>query len=289
MRTATSSHEGVLLVDKAGGMTSHDVVREARRALGESRIGHAGTLDPFATGLLVLLVGRATRLLPYLDAEPKVYDVRMRFGAETDTDDLTGEVTRTAAPPTPAAVESAIAALTGDIEQTPPTYSAKQVGGERAHAAARRGRALTLAPARVQVHAWTERRLDDGELDCRITCSGGTYVRALARDLGRLVGSAAHVTSLRRVRSGSFAVADAISLEELRAGRADVRPPRTAVASLATELLDDTALRRVLHGLPVPATASGAHAALLDQAGSLVAVAERCGAVWQPRVVLRDA
>ena len=129
--------DGLLLVDKPAGVTSHDVVNAARRALGEKRIGHAGTLDPFATGLLVLLVGRATRLLPHVSGDPKVYEATIRFGAETDTEDLLGEVTAEAPPPTRDAVERAIPALTGEIDQVPPAYSAKKVGGHRAYAPAR--------------------------------------------------------------------------------------------------------------------------------------------------------
>ncbi len=289
MRTVTSEAEGVLLVDKPAGMTSHDVVRDARRALGQPRIGHAGTLDPFATGLLVLLAGRATRLLPYLDAEPKIYDVRLRFGAETDTDDLTGTVVRTAALPDASAIERVLASLTGAIQQMPPVYSAKQVHGERAHTAARRGRPLALSPARVVVHAWTERRFEGGDFSCRITCSGGTYIRALARDLGRKTGSAAHVTSLRRVQSGPFAVADGVTVDQLRAGVARCRPAWCAVRSLPVEVLDAPAVGRVVHGMSVPASAAGDRAALLDTERTLVAVAERRGDAWQPRVVLRDA
>src|SRR5512142_3439574 len=139
---ASPARDGLLLVDKPAGMTSHDGVARARRALGTSRIGHAGTLDPFATGLLVLLVGKATRLLPYLDGEPKVYDATIRFGAETATDDCTGEVVREAPLPAAGAVDVAMQSLTGEIEQRPPAYSAKKVEGRRAYKAARRGEAV---------------------------------------------------------------------------------------------------------------------------------------------------
>src|SRR5688572_24652265 len=152
--TRSPSTEGLVLVDKPAGITSHDVVAIARRALGERRIGHAGTLDPFATGLLVLLVGRATRLLPYVDGEPKVYEATNRFGAETTTDDLTGDVVREAPLPDDAHVRAAVRSLTGTIDQRPPAYSAKQVDGRRAYDAARRGDALELRPVRVAVHEW---------------------------------------------------------------------------------------------------------------------------------------
>lgn len=281
--------DGILLVDKAAGMTSHDVVGLARRSIGERRIGHAGTLDPFATGLLVLLVGRATRLLPFVDGEPKVYEATIRFGSETTTDDLTGATVREAPLPADEAIRRALPALTGEIEQTPPAYSAKKVEGRRAHSAARRGEALELRPARVVVHEWRLGPREGADLQATIVCGGGTYIRALARDLGRASGSAAHLAALRRLRSGRFDVADAIPVERLRDGRPALRPPLDALGSLPVEPLDEDGVRRVARGMAVPAFAEGERAALVDQSREVVAVAERRGATWQPRVVLRDA
>jgi tRNA pseudouridine55 synthase len=283
------STEGLLLIDKPAGVTSHDVVAIARRALGERRIGHAGTLDPFATGLLVLLVGRATRLLPYLDGEPKVYQARIQFGTATDTDDATGRVTRQAPVPIRADVDAAITALTGAIEQEPPAFSAKQVEGQRAYAAARSGTPLTLPPARVTVHSWEVTRRANDAIDAVITCSGGTYIRALARDLGRRTSSAAHLAALRRTRSGAFSLDDACSFDTLRAGRCALLPPLRALGSLAVEVLDDTRMQRALRGGMVDATVAGPQAALLAPNGELIAVAVREGTSWQPRTVLRDA
>jgi tRNA pseudouridine55 synthase len=278
----------VLLIDKPAGITSYDVVAVTRRALDIRRIGHAGTLDPFATGLLVLLAGRATRLLPYIDGEPKEYEATVRFGAETDTDDRTGQVIRTAVPPGRDEVSQAMSALTGEIEQVPPAFSAKKVAGRRSYNAARKGESLELAPARVTVHRWSVRDWRREELDVAITCSGGTYVRALARDLGRLAGSAAHLVALRRVRSGAFSVGDAESLDAVRAGSVRLRPPLDAVRSLPVERLDDAAAARVVRGLSIRANTDGARAALVDAGGTLVSIAERSGDQWQPRVVLRD-
>lgn len=281
--------DGLLLVDKPAGCTSHDVVAIARRALRVRRVGHGGTLDPFATGLLVLLVGRATRLLPYLDGEPKVYAATIRLGAETDTDDGTGSVVRTAAVPDRAAVERAMRSLTGDVSQLPPAYSAKQVAGRRAHAAARRGAPLALAPATVTVHAWVAHAWRDDELDVTVTCSGGTYVRALARDLGRAAGSAAHLAALRRLRSGPFDVEAAATLDALRGGTAAMLPPVAAVPSLPVVSLDPDSVRQVRQGRDVPAPAPGAErAALVDHGGALVAIAQRTGDRWHPRTVLAD-
>jgi tRNA pseudouridine55 synthase len=288
----------MLLVDKPAGVTSHDVVSVARRALAERRIGHAGTLDPFATGLLVLLVGHATRLLPYVDGEPKVYEASIAFGSETDTDDVTGTIVRTAPPPDPSRVRDAVAALTGAIEQVPPSYSAKQVGGRRAYEAARRGSPLALVPVRVTVHAWTIHDLTADRLAATITCAGGTYIRALARDLGRLSGSAAHLATLRRTRSGSFDVAEAASLEQLRAGDVAPRPPLAALPQLPAIRLVGDEVSNVRQGRIVPASDDAPRgeparqpsvAALVHVDGHLVAIAERVADGWQPRVVLPDA
>ena len=179
--TRSPSTEGLLLVDKPAGMTSHDVVAIARRALGERRIGPRGKLDPFATGLLVLLAGRMTRLLPYLDGEPKVYEARIQFGTETDTDDGTGRLVREAPLAIRAHVDRAIAALTGAIDQEPPAYSAKQVSGQRAYDAARRGAPVKVPATRITVHSWHVRARTNDTIDVTITCSGGTYVARSAR------------------------------------------------------------------------------------------------------------
>jgi tRNA pseudouridine55 synthase len=280
----------VLLVDKPAGITSHDVVSLARRALGTRRIGHAGTLDPFATGLLVLLVGHATRLLPHLDGEPKVYDASIVFGAETDTDDVTGTVVATSPLPDPERVRAVIASLTGTFAQLPPAYSAKHVGGRRAYDAARRGETPELQPVPVTVHDWQVRELTTDRLDTTITCGGGTYIRALARDLGRLSGSTAHLASLRRVRSGPFDVADAASVDDLRGGTASVQPPLDAIPHLALVTLSPADVVDVRHGRSVPAAwpdaCAAAKSALVDETGRLVAISERVDAMWQPRVVL---
>ena len=285
MRTS----DGLLLVDKPAGITSHDAVVVVRRAVAVRRIGHAGTLDPFATGLLVLLVGRATRLLSFLEGEPKVYAATVRFGHETDTDDCTGAATRTAPPPPRGTVERALASLTGALMQVPPAYSAKRRGGRRAYDAARRGEAMALDPVPVHVHEWIAHGWEGGDFQATIVCSGGTYVRSLARDLGRATGSAAHLAALRRVRSGPFDVADAQLLDEVRAGRARVRPMLEAVPSLPREPLDASSLACVRHGAAVPATVPGERAALVDALGALAAIGERAGAEWRPRVVLADA
>jgi len=280
--------DGLLLVDKPAGITSHAVVDRARRVLGTRRIGHAGTLDPFATGLLVLLVSRATRLVPFLDAEPKVYRARIRFGARTTTDDREGEVIAESPPPEQVVVERAIASLTGHLLQRPPAFSAKQVGGVRAYAAARRGEPLTLEPVGVTVHEWRVLHREGADLDVEIMCSGGTYVRALARDLGEATGSAAHLAELRRLRSGRFDVADAFPLDAIEEGRFELLAPTAAVGQLPRQALDDLDAKRVTHGQNVAALTAGEVAALCHE-DELLAVAVRDGESWRPKVVMRDA
>lgn len=288
MRDRTT--DGLLLVDKPAGVTSHDVVLAARRAFGERRIGHAGTLDPFATGLLILLLGRATRLLPHLDGVPKEYRATIAFGRETDTDDLAGQTVREASPPRREAVEAALSRLTGTLQQVPPAYSAKRVQGRRAYDAARAGEVLELAPASVQVFEWRDFRWDGDDFHATILCGGGTYIRALARDLGRLTESAAHLSALRRVRSGPFHVDDGVSLEDLRAGTATLRPPIDALPRLPRVVLAEQEAERVLRGIAVSRSAElsdSPGAALVDaRSGALLAFAQADGASWQPRVVM---
>lgn len=286
-RAERHAREGILLVDKPAGCTSHDVVARARSALGVRRIGHAGTLDPFATGLLVLLVGRVTRLAPYLDGEPKVYDAVVQFGNETSSDDSTGEFRSSAQLPRPDAVRTAIAGLTGAIVQRPPAVSAKQVGGVRAHAAARRGAPLELTPVTVTVHRWDIGEISAERLVARVTCSGGTYVRALARDLGRLAGSAAHLAALRRVRSGPFAVDHAQPLAALDSSTR-LCSPLDGMPGITTEAFAEDTVTMILHGRAVTASRVGERAALLDAAGNMIALAVRDGDRWQPKVVLGD-
>jgi tRNA pseudouridine55 synthase len=283
-RIALTASDGLLLVDKPAGFTSHDIVAIARGATHTRRVGHTGTLDPFATGLLVLLTGQATRLAQYVDGEPKVYETTIAFGSETETDDPTGAVIRTAAAPSSAVVDSAIAQLTGSIEQLPPAYSAKQSGGVRAYAAARKGTPLELEPAHVTIHRWTILDRTPNSISARIECSGGTYIRSLGRDLGRLANSAAHISSLRRVASGPFSVDRAVTLDDLRAARFSVLPMLDGVRSMSHQELTPEEAGRVSHGNPVMASVTGNRAALISQ-GRLVAIAIRVGTNWQPSTV----
>lgn len=294
-----SASAGLLYVDKPAGVSSHDVVARVRRAARTKRVGHAGTLDPFATGLLVVAVGACTRLLPYVVGEPKVYDATIRFGWETDTDDSTGAPTVHAALPDPAWLEEprhperlrAEAALTGHLQQVPPAYSAKHVDGKRAYERARRGEAVALPAVAVTVHQWAWQGATVDTLQVRITCGGGTYIRALARDLGRALGSAAHCATLRRVASGPATIAEAVALEHLAPGAVvdglvPLRSPLDSLGDVAHQPLDEAQLADLRHGRPVRATVDGERAALL-LGDRVVAMAERTPAArWQPKVVL---
>jgi tRNA pseudouridine55 synthase len=207
-----SGPEGLLLVDKPGGITSHDAIDRVRRALGTRKVGHAGTLDPMATGLLLIGVGRATRLLRFLGGLEKTYEGTARLGAETDTLDADGTVVRTAGVSpavTEAAVRSAMAALEGDSMQRPPAYSAVKVGGRKLVDAARAGEALDAAARPIHVRDFDLTRLAGAELGFRVTCSSGTYVRVLLADVGASLGCGAHLTRLRRTSIGPFDVTDA--------------------------------------------------------------------------------
>jgi tRNA pseudouridine55 synthase len=295
--------DGLLLVDKPAGVSSHDVVSVARRTLGERRVGHAGTLDPFATGLLVLLAGRATRLMRYLHDEPKVYEAVVQFGAETDTEDLHGAVVREAPLPARAALDAAALGLVGENLQVPPAYSAKRIAGRRAYEMAREGAALEMTPVRVNVLSLA---LDtfEGEPDAvercrlRVSCGGGTYVRSLARDMARAAGSAGHCIALRRLDAGGFSVARAVTLEQVRSGAVTLESPLRALAGYPRQDLTTNELRQVVRGIDVEARTEGPFAALVDAdvyggEGTLIAFAERRpserGDRWQPRVVMREA
>ena len=209
------SPEGLLLVDKPGGVTSHDVVDMVRRALGTRKVGHAGTLDPMATGLLLVGVGRATRLLRFLGDLPKTYEGTGVLGVETTTLDADGEATRTAPLTAPREdLERAAAALVGESMQRPPAYSAVKVGGRKLYDAARRGEALEAEPRPIRVDAFEILAFDPPAFGFRVTCSGGTYVRVLVADIGSELGCGAHLGGLRRTAIGPFSVVDATPVGE---------------------------------------------------------------------------
>ncbi len=291
---------GLLPVDKPVGPTSHDVVARARRALGTRAIGHLGTLDPGASGLLVLMVGAATRCAFVWQHGRKTYEGVARFGLETDSQDTSGRVLATSdARPTEAAVREAARTLTGEILQVPPMVSALKVGGERLHAIARRGETVERAPRPITVHAWEWLAFDAGEARFRVNCSGGTYVRTLVHDLGRALGCGAALAALRRVASAPFAVDGACGWDDLAAERRDATlarfgiPIDRALDVLPGLTLDAMGAEAIGHGRGVavaPSAEPGATLVLRDAAGRALALADvRAGANGapqaQPRVV----
>jgi len=279
---------GVLLVDKPGGITSHDVVARARRALGTRKIGHAGTLDPMATGLLILGVEGATRLLTFIVGLDKTYEATIRLGVTTDTDDAEGVETARAdaaalAAITPERIATGVEALTGPISQVPSTVSAIKVAGRRAYDLAREGVEVELKARAVTVSRFaileTRCARDSVDLDVVVDCSSGTYIRALARDLGTGLGVGGHLIALRRTRIGPFDVRDAASADEL----ADARPAdAAAVATAVLGSIDVTAdeARDLRHGKRLPGAAvrlAATPAAAVAPDGTLVGVVERRG------------
>ena len=270
------------------------MVAIARRALGTKSVGHTGTLDPFATGLLVLLVGRATRLARFLDGFEKVYRATIRFGQGSDTDDGTGTLT----PSGPATrdprlgadqVAAALAGFIGPQQQVPPAYSAKKVEGERAYARAREGEAVVLKPVEVTIHRADLLHYAWPDAEIRVAVSTGTYVRSLARDLGTKLGVPAHCAELRRERIGPFEVGAATALETLQrgAGGSKVIPAAELVGHLARQELDAGEVAFIKNGRKVATECTTGPIALLHQ-GELMAIAEVVEGMAQPVVVLAE-
>lgn len=253
---------GILVVDKPVGMTSHGVVARVRRALATRKVGHAGTLDPDATGVLVLGIGPATRLLGYLSASDKEYLSTIILGQSTITDDAAGETVAwtDARGLRRDAVEQAMGALTGDILQRPSSVSAIKVAGKRAYDLVRSGEDVELAERPVTVHAFDLLDMREEErdghavvvLDVRVDCSAGTYVRALARDLGAALGVGGHVVTLRRIRSGEFALVDAVPLDDVDNQTALLSPTEAISRTLPTSTLNDETAALARHGVQIP-------------------------------------
>jgi tRNA pseudouridine55 synthase len=302
-------------VDKPAGLTSHDVVARVRRLLGTRAVGHTGTLDPFATGLLVVLVGKATRLARFVEQQAKTYLATARLGVVTSTDDLTGEVVAragtpaplnqaTAGPPDRPSVEAALRSFVGPRKQRPPAYSAKRVAGERSYAKARRGEAVELAEVDIVVHALDLVGYVAPDLEFRATVSAGTYVRALARDLGERLGTGAHLVQLRREAIGPLRVAQAVPLESV--GPDDLRPALSLLGHLPRVEVTEEEARALSHGRAVrrddgaadgprlppsyrPIQPPDSVIAAVGPGERLVAVGRWRDAAFQPEVVLEAA
>lgn len=284
--------DGLAVVDKPAGWTSHDVVARSRRLLGTRKVGHSGTLDPDATGVLVLGVGRATRLLRYLSGLDKRYVGEVVLGTATTTLDASGEVTGSwdMAGTSLEEVRTAARALTGDLDQVPPMVSAKKVGGRRLHALARAGVEVERAPVRVHVHELSVGEpLAPGVFPVEVACSSGTYVRSLAADLGTALGGGAHLRALRRLAVGPYGVDEAVPLEDLAPER--LLPPVEALRGRPCLPVDGALAGLVRHGRVLDAGVLGATGdgpwAVVDPEGSLLAVYERHGhGTVKPGVVL---
>jgi tRNA pseudouridine55 synthase len=275
-----------VLVDKPRGITSHDAVATVRKALATKKVGHAGTLDPMATGLLVMGVGRATRFLRFLGDLPKTYEATMRLGEETTTLDADGDVTRTAeVRVADDELARAVAALVGDSMQRPPAYSAVKVGGRKLYDAARKGDALEAAPRLVHVERMGVTARHDDDVDLAVTCGGGVYVRVLAADIGRALGCGAHLIALRRTHIGPFRVIDATQPED----PGTLQPIDRAVAHLPSVALDEEEAKAAGHGRALaPAAVEGPYA-VFDVRSELIGVYEDDGLMSRPLVILQRA
>lgn len=287
--------DGVLLVDKPPGPTSHDIVRAARSALGLRRIGHTGTLDPFASGLLVLCLGSSTRIAQYLSGLDKSYRATARLGASTSTHDLDGDVVAEDTnwqDANEAIVLAALSGFRGAITQIPPRYSAKKVKGEAAHRRTRRGETVRLDPARVTVHEIGLRRCAPPYVTFDVRCSSGTYIRALARDLGRALGTGAHLTDLRRTSVGAMSVRHAVAPDALRdplPSGACLSPARALAHLPAVRVAGEEASRLACGQAVEPSfePVPDADPVVVLESGSLVAIGSGRNGVLRPRKVFR--
>ena len=304
--------DGALVIDKSSGMTSHDVVARARHILHERRIGHTGTLDPFATGVLVVLLGKATRLSQFLTGVDKEYEAIIRLGYSTDTGDRTG--TPIEGPSTEVRkwteeeIEAALQSLRGDIDQIPPMYSAKKVEGKKLYELARRGETVERKPIRVCIHEFEAMKPEgqlikdnlDGTFDfhARVSCSSGTYVRTLAEDFGKRLYVGAHLAELRRTRVGEFGLAQAITLDKLKIHFGEesigavLLPPRAALSRLPSLHLSGEDVRRANHGREVKVAesewADGENVGMYDAGEALIAIGryDASARSLRPHVVL---
>lgn len=304
--------DGLLVVDKPAGITSHDVVAQVRHILQVRRVGHTGTLDPFATGVLVILVGRATRLAQFLSGMEKEYEAMIRLGYATDTGDITGKPIQTRStdpgPWSKEQIEAALEGLRGEIDQVPPMYSAKKQGGHKLYELARRGQEVERKAVRICIRKFeaikpTSELLKDNrdgtfDFEVRVACSAGTYVRTLAEDFGKRLGVGAHLAELRRTRVGDFEIQHAKTLEQLKVNVAEkalgkiLIAPDAALSRLPFVDLSVDELRRVRNGMAIQvseaAWSDGERVRMRDEPGSLIAVANYNAAegLLHPSVVI---
>ena len=292
--------DGAIVIDKPEGWTSHDVVGKARRIMGIKKIGHLGTLDPIATGVLPLVIGRATRLAQFYTRSDKVYEGVIRFGWSTVSYDRASEATSEKTEPAidPAALEAALDQFRGEFMQTPPPVSAKKVDGRRAYELARKSVVVELAPARVEVYELTLLSLEGALARVRAHCSGGTYLRSIAHDVGQLLGCGAHLEELRRTSSGEFEIAQARTIPQLEALAADERlidvlvPAAQMLPGMAAVFVDDLTASQIRNGRNFPASPfrsepASRYVKAVTRDGVLVAIGEAVlPNLYHPAVVL---
>lgn len=303
--SASPEFNGALIIDKPAGITSHDVVYRLRKILKTKKIGHTGTLDPFATGVLVMLVGKATRLARFINKDRKSYEALVQFGFETDTGDREGgrktSKTESGVPPTKELIETVRAVLpdfSGEIEQVPPMYSAKKVEGKKLYELAREGVEIERKPISVSIYELgiSGERVEDGQLRLHVSCSAGTYIRTLAEDIGKAVGIPCHLSELRRTRSGVFDISASVTIEELEqlAVRGSVKLSFVSMSELLGHLplqeTDDEEENRVAHGMMIDTAIelkTGQAIRLINKDGELLAVGKiDPSGMIQPKVVL---
>jgi tRNA pseudouridine55 synthase len=280
---------GIVNLHKPTGLTSRQATDRVKRCVKPAKTGHAGTLDPLASGVLVVCVGAATRLIEYVQAMPKRYTGTFLLGRESDTEDIEGDVRMLDAPPVPSTAElaAAVARLTGEIEQRPPAYSALKIGGRRAYDLARAGQPVELAPRRIMIHSLEVTRYDYPELVLDVRCGSGTYIRSLGRDLAHALGTGAVMSALVRTEIGAFRLEDAVLPDELNAERIaeQMLPPVAALAALPVLHVSDEELARLRRGLPISRSdaSGGGEAAAVDREGRLAAiVASPVEGEWRP-------
>lgn len=292
------TNNGLLLIDKPQGITSHDVVSRVRRALGEKRVGHAGTLDPMATGLLIIGVGPATRLIRFAQSEKKLYTGVVKLGSSTDSLDADGEVTGTAVVPDLSLeiVQSCASSMLGTQKQIPPMVSAIKVGGKRLYELAREGIEIERAPREITISRFEVcPTSSNDEWNFVVECTVGTYIRVLLSDLAVRLGTLGHLSALRREASGHHSVKEALTLDALNAlaeaGTAVLRPPVDFVTGLETVLLDAEQERRVRMGqqIEIAQQYAAPEIAALNASGDLVAILQPRGQKWKPELVLPDS
>jgi len=281
-----NSMNGVLVIDKPEGLTSHDVVQYVRRMFRTSRVGHLGTLDPMATGVLPLCIGKATRVGQFFATSPKEYAGEMQLGFATTTFDRQGTPTGPDLPFTGSieVVQRAMQDLTGSIDQVPPVYSAKRIAGVRSHRAARRGEIVEHAAVRVEVEVFELQSFTPPTVQFRVVCGGGTYVRSLAHDLGEQLGCGAHLTALRRLRSGDFTLDESVQLD--KASVSDLRPLDSLFSQWPVLSVSGIEERRARQGNPIAAEAEPGFVRILNKQGEFLAVAVAESGWVHPRVVL---